>query len=139
MKRMSIALLALHAASAVGQFRAPDEALKYGFDDYNGLAANHGAKCTRDLKKGVPGITGIPRDLEFHSNFAGIFTSRWRQVVAKPDGTAPTEWRFECVTQLLPDKKIQTISLAMYQTRGTESRGIEVFTRRDLRVQLVPR
>ena len=46
MKRMTIALLALHAASAAGQFRAPDEALKYGFDDYNGLAANHGAKST---------------------------------------------------------------------------------------------
>lgn len=117
----------------------PTEALQHNFDDYMSFSASHGQLCQKTLKQTLPGVRGMPQDLTADLNVAGILTSRWKQEVTKPDGMKPVIWQFECVSQLRPGRKLVVVSLVMYEQRGAERRGVELLTRRDVRIVHEPR
>jgi hypothetical protein len=121
------------------QTGVPTEALQHGFDDYMSFSASHGQLCQKTLKQMLPGVRGLPQDLVADLNVAGILTSRWQQVVTKPDGTKPVRWKFECVSQLRPGRKLVVLSLVMYEQHGAQRHGIELLTGRDVRIVHEPR
>lgn len=121
------------------QTGVPPEALQHNFDDYMSFSFSHGQLCQKTLKQTLPGVRGIPQELTVDLNVAGILTSRWKQEVTRPDGTKPVIWQFECVSQLRTGRKLVVVSLVMYEQRGAERRGIELLTRRDVRIVHEPR
>lgn len=131
--------LFLLSAPALGQLTAeqtgvPTEVLQQTFEDYMSFSFSHGQLCQKTLKQTAPGATGVPQDLTIDLNVAGIITSKWKQEVSRADGTKPVIWRFECVSQIRPERKLVVLSLVMYEQRGAERRGVELLTKRDVRI-----
>lgn len=115
---------------------APIEVLQYSNDFRLNLIANHGRMCQKLLKKANPNIDPLEiRDLEVDTNFAGIITARWRQMVLHPNGKDKNIWNFECVSKVLTGNRLVVISLATYQENGGARYGVELLTRRDIRVE----
>lgn len=121
------------------QTGVPNEALQHTFEDYMSFGYSHGQLCQKTLKQLVPGIRGIPSNLIFDLNVAGVITSRWQQEVTKNDGTSPVIWQFECVSQLRASKRLALLSIVMYEEKGAERRGVELLTRRDVRIVHSPK
>lgn len=121
------------------QTGVPTEALQQSFWEMISWSSAHGQLCTRTLKQAVPGVRGMPTDLDIEHNMAGITTSRWSQEVTRPDGTKSVVWRFECVSRLQSGPKVIVISLVMYEQRGAEKRGVELLTKRDVHIDHKPR
>jgi hypothetical protein len=95
---------------------------------------SHGQLCQKTLKQTAPGAIGVPQELSVDLNVAGILTSRWKQEVVRKDGAKPVNWRFECVSQIRPGRKLVVLSLVMYEQHGAERRGVELLTKRDVRI-----
>lgn len=131
--------LPLFAQLTAEQTGVPTEVLQHNFDDYMSFSYSHGQLCQNTLKQTLPGVRGLPQDLVADLNVAGILTSRWKQEVTRPDGTKPAIWHFECVSQIRAGRKLNVLSLVMYEQRGAERRGIELLTRRDVRIVHEPR
>lgn len=115
------------------------EALQHNFDDYMSFSYSHGQLCQKTLKQVIPGVRGQPEGPDITLNFAGIMTSRWKQIVARTDGTDQKAWNFECVSQVRTGRHLVVLSLVMYEQRGAEMRGVELVTNRDVRIVHEPR
>lgn len=113
----------------------PDSALRFDRDSIARAWGEHERLCAKTLKQAIPNIRDEPIDLVIEQNFAGYFTSRWKQTALSLKQSQPASWNFECVTQLRFDGTIVVLSLAMTQRRGIEQRGIELLTNRDIWVR----
>lgn len=113
---------------------APIQALQFTFDEHLNLFANHGRLCQKLLFQANPKIDPMDiRNFDIAINFAGIITSRWSQMVTRPDLKERAVWNFECVSKMLSDNKLVVISLATFQEGRGEERGIELLSRRNIR------
>lgn len=109
-------------------------ALQHNFEDFMSFSYSHGQLCQKALKQSIPGVRGTPMDLDMDLNLAGVMTSRWKQDAVQPDGQASKVWNFECVSQLRAGRKLVVVALGMYEERHGERRGVDLLTRRDIRI-----
>jgi hypothetical protein len=109
-----------------------NEALQHSLVDHREAYASARQLCTQTVKQVIRTI-GSEQEFESDLNLAGVITVRWKQVVVRPDGSDPKKANFECVARIRPGN-LSLISLVQYEQRGSERRGVEILTNRDVRV-----